>query len=226
MERIKLFFLNNKKIFLIICVLIVIIVAFLTHRFYFQKNIEEEILPEIIEEKEEENEEIAIEFIKVDIKGQIKKPGVYQIEKSLDRRINDVILMAGGLTNNADTSVTNLSKKLFDEMIIIIYSKDEVQDFVKTKEVEKIKNTECAVNNCDSCITNNDNNNETNETKLININTATKEELMTISGLGESKAQSIIEYREHNRFVTIEDIMNVSGIGESLFNKIKDYITV
>ena len=62
-------------------------------------------------------------------------------------------------------------------------------------------------------------------TTLININTATKEELMTIPNIGESKADKIIEYRDKDKFEKIEDIQNVSGIGESIFEKIKTYIT-
>ena len=69
-------------------------------------------------------------------------------------------------------------------------------------------------------------NDENNDTLLININTATKEELMTIPNIGESKADKIIEYRNKDKFEKIEDILNVSGIGESIFEKIKTYITV
>ena len=62
--------------------------------------------------------------------------------------------------------------------------------------------------------------------KMININSATQEELMTLSGIGESKAKDIITYRTENAFTSIEDIKNVPGIGESLFAKIKENITV
>ena len=65
-----------------------------------------------------------------------------------------------------------------------------------------------------------------NNNQLIDINTCTIDELLTLPGIGESKANNIIEYRKKNKFNTINDIMNVSGISESLFNKIKEYIKV
>ena len=218
-----------------------IMIVFISGLIYFNYSNEsnnQEVLENVIafnnlQEEVYTDVETHVEYISVDIKGKVKKPGVYRINKSLDRRINDIIIMAGGLLNNADTSVTNLAKKVFDEMIIIIYSKDEVKDFVKVKEEEKEKNDECIQNNCDSCIEEDkiDNNIEDEEKEevsntLININTAGKEELMSLSGIGESKALDIIEYRKITPFKSIEELMNVKGIGESLYNKIKDIITV
>lgn len=165
-----------------------------------------------------------IENYKVDIKGEILTPGIYTLKSN--SRVIDVIEMSGGLTENADTSVINLSKKITDEMVIIIYSKSEVKDFEKTKETEKIVQEKCikkdenALKN-DACITD-----SVKTSGKVSINTATKEELMTITGIGDSKAEDIIKYREGNGpFKTIEDIKNVSGIGDSLFAKIKENIT-
>lgn len=188
---------------------------------------------EKIEKTFKENESSAVDnLIKVDIKGEVKKPGVYEVE--INKRISDVISLAGGVTSNADTSVTNLSKKVFDEMVIIVYSKKEVASFGETKKLEstnqtKCKNNEKLVNN--SCVLtdsfSNNNNDLPNKTNIININTATIDDLMNLSGIGESKAKSIVEYRMKNgKFKKIEDILNVSGIGESLFEKIKSNITV
>ena len=115
-------------------------------------------------------------------------------------------------------------------MVIIIYSNEEVNNFAKTKEVEKqviencIKKDENSLQN-DACI-NQSNEQSNTDNNLININTATQEELMTLSGIGESKAKDIITYRSENAFTSIEDIKNVPGIGESLFAKIKENITV
>ena len=169
---------------------------------------------------------------KVDIKGEINNPGIYTLKEN--SRVIDVIEMAGGLTENANTSVINLSKKISDEMVIIIYSNTQVQDFEKTKEMEKVTQEKCnqpdenSLKN-DACITSNTNSStETNEVVgKISINTATKEELMTLPGIGESKANDIISYREKSGpFESIEDIMKVSGIGENIYAQIKENITV
>ncbi len=191
--------------------------------------------------------------IKVEIKGMVLNPGVYELENG--KRVNDLIEVSGGLLENANTNYLNLSKKLKDEMIIIVYSNDEINSFKENKNsnYENIK-IECncpdTINN--ACLdigdishednityeNNSENKNPNSENKnldsnisdidsKISINDADEENLTKISGIGSSKAKSIIEYRKQNgKFKTIEDIMNVSGIGKSLFEKIKDYITV
>lgn len=157
----------------------------------------------------------------VDIKGSVKKPGVYQV--SADSIVWDIVNLSGGFTKNAYTKNINLSQKVKDEMVIYVFSKNEM-----LKMNENVKtDTTCTTNviNYDNCITTEKNATETS-TSLVNINTASKEELMNVSGIGASKADSIIAYRIKTPFSKIEDIMNVSGIGESLFDKIKKYITV
>lgn len=189
---------------------------------------------EIVKEQDSLNlenlKEIEEEKIKlnVDIKGAIKKPGVYKIDSNLT--VNDVINIAGGLTENADTSVTNLAKKITDEMVIIIYTKEEVKKSNIVDTVVKVVEKECVCPNIqnDGCLNTEIKENITNKEneELVNINTATVEELQTITGIGESKAKSIIEYRKTNgNFKTIEDIKNVEGIGEKLYESIKIYIT-
>ena len=163
----------------------------------------------------------------VDVKGEVINAGIYKLKTG--SRVIDAINMAGGLTNKANTSVLNLSKKLTDEMVIIVYSNYEVENFKKTKEQE-----EQVLNNCitgydnlnnDACITS-DNSNIENNGK-VSINNASIEELLTLTGIGEAKAKSIIEYREKNGgFKSIEDIKNVTGIGDALFDKIKENITL
>lgn len=180
---------------------------------------------EITKKEIDSNEEKII----VDVKGAIVNPGVYQL--SIGCSVQDAINMAGGLLENANTNVINLSKRLVDEMVIIVYTNEEIQAY--QKETEIITEfvyieipCECPDTMNDACITEKEEiKNE--ESKLVSINTATKQELMALSGIGESKASTIIKYREeHGEFKTIEDIMNVSGIGEAAFEKIKDQITV
>lgn len=173
----------------------------------------------------------------VDVKGAVNAPGVYELDDG--RRVIDAINLAGGLAENADTININLSKKLTDEMYIVIYTKDEIYNYKKNNE--ESKEVKCASFECicpdvnnNACITNNSNNEQKedkNENQAINgkvsINTATKEELMTLTGIGEAKADAIISYRNENGlFENIEDIKNVSGIGDSIFEKIKDNITL
>ncbi len=163
----------------------------------------------------------------VDIKGQVQNPGIYKLKK--DSRVYEVIEQAGGLTNDANTTVINLSKKISDEMVIIIYSNEEVKNFENTKKLEEQVINQCqqkdenALKN-DACITQEQ---PTSIQTKISLNEATTEELMSLPGIGEKKANDIIEYRNKNgKYKSIEEIMNVSGIGESVFEKIKDYITV
>lgn len=194
------------------------------------KNIDVSSKVEVDTEKTVKDSNNEIKYYKFDIKGAVANPGVYKIEESA--RIIDAINMAGGLLENADTSVNNLSKFIKDEMVIIIYTKDEVLNFSEVIEKEIKENDTCKKNNDvilnDSCI-NNDQEKESNNDidKKISINTADLDLMITLPGIGEEKAKTIIAYRnEHGVFEKIEDIMNVSGIGEKLFEKLKDYITV
>ena len=205
-----------------------------------QVSLEELELTEIenidTEEKEEEKESPVPANVYVDIKGAIKNPGVYEIEEN--KKVIDVVTLAGGLTDQADTSMVNLAKKVTNEMVIIIYTIEEVKKASTKDSIAKIVDKQCIcpqISN-DACLnqestktestTDNSTTNNTDNEK-ININNATLEDLQTLSGIGESKAKAIIEYREENGvFEKVEDIMEVPGIGESLYEKIKDNITV
>lgn len=159
-----------------------------------------------------------IDRIIIDIKGEVVYPGVYEIDNNT--RIIDAINMAGGLTLDADTSGINLSSKIRDEDVIIIYSNNKDSEYYKDKKIDN-KNDNFSVED-----DGNNKNNDKDEIVLIDINTATSEELCSLPGIGEVKAKKIIEYRKKSRFNTIEDIMNVSSIGEKLFESIKVYIKV
>jgi competence protein ComEA len=144
--------------------------------------------------------------IKVYISGEIKKPGVYTLNDG--DRAEKLIELCGGFTINEETSSLNLAMKLKDEDFIRIPSK--------------------LVNNQ---ISNTSTTNTTNALQgasaLININTATKEQLMDLPRIGDAMSQRIIDYREKmGAFKDIKDITNVSGIGPKMFENIKDKITV
>jgi len=218
---------ENKKYvigigILLISVMIIIVTNYL--------NEPEVVSAEPILEKTAD-EEVIEEKIKVEIKGAVNVPGVYELDNN--SRVIDVINIAGGLTENADISLINLSKKIFDEMVIIIYTKEEIQHYNESKI--KTEYVYIEVNNCpdpinDSCVKEyeeekTDNNEKSNN--IVNINNATIEELTTLSGIGESKAKLIIEHREQSGlFKSVEELSNVKGIGESLIEKIKDNITI
>ena len=210
---------NLKKLILILLGISLLLGGTIFIIYKNNKNTKEEVVDIFKEEKEEVKEdkkEAKTTKVIVDIKGMVVNPGVYEVDST--SRVNDVISLAGGLLEGADTSKINLAKVVEDEMTIIIYSTEEV--------LEKFKQEVC-ICNCpyienNACINNNDNN-----SNLININTATIEELTTLTGIGDVKAEAIIKYRnEVGKFKTKEELLNVDGIGESLFEKIKDDITV
>lgn len=226
MIKITFHYRYRKQIIIASAILILIVTTSIVYI-----NIRPKEKPKIKEEKialkkeKKETKEEAIEEYKVDIKGEVINLGIYTLKKY--SRIIDCIELAGGLTENANTTVLNLSKKITDEMVIIVYSNAEVAEFKKTKELEKQVQDSCIQKNEDSlkndaCI-----DDDSSNTSLISINTATEDELSSLSGIGPSKAKQIVEYRTTNGpFKTIEDIKQVPGIGDSIFAQIKDYITI
>lgn len=204
---------KNRKWLIVSGCLLVVLVSFVII-YYFNDN-NEEIIESGLVIKETTKE--SVDNFYVDVKGAVKDPGVYLV--SAGERVIDAIEKAGGLKKNANTSNINLAKRLESEMVIVVYTNTEV----KKGSVKSSCDTEC---NCEVIEINNCIENEENSAK-VNINTASIEELMTLSGIGESKAKSIISYREENGdFKSIEELKNVSGIGDSLYEKIKDVITV
>lgn len=235
----------KKFIFLFLIVVLILLCVVIKCRL-LNNNKYQEKLDVIVEndnslEIEDGSSDDEITDVFVDLKGEVVNPGVYMI--SSDKKIIDVINMAGGLTDNADTSLINLAKSVKDEMVVIIYSKNDVIN-AKYKNDNKIKSDSIkedillgVVN--DACLnTKSDNNKkdtsdvkDTNDNDIsngkVNINTASISDFQKLSGIGEGRAKAIVEYREeHGSFRSIEDIKNVSGIGDSLYEKIKDYITV
>ena len=167
-------------------------------------------------------------LIKVDVKGAVKEPKVYILEE--DATVEDAIKMAGGLIDGGITSNINLSKKLKDEMVVYVFTQAELDKENSQNEIV------CEVPKCkcetikvsgDTIINKNDSNKAESSNGLISINDASLEDLMTLDGIGNSKALAIINYRNENGpFKSIEEIKNVSGIGDALYEKIKNKIKV
>ncbi len=188
--------------------------------------------PVCVNEDSEEPVEPTVNKIKVDVKGAVKKAGVYELDN--ESTIDDAIKIAGGVTSKATTANINLAKKLTDQMVIYVFTKQELQEKKSANEVVcEIPKCECetvTIEECPKVNTNvniNDNTNKSDNTTddLISINTGSIEELTKLEGIGESKAQAIIDYRTNNGpFKTLEELMNVSGIGEKAFEKIKNNI--
>ncbi len=221
---------HKGKIFILIFILFTAFTIYDTYSMETESETEIKTDPEVTEKEEKKENKEKETKVLVDVKGEVNTPGVYDLTNN--NTVIDAINKAGGLTKSSDTSNLNLSKKLEDEMVIIVYSKSEI------KEMEEPK-VQCPPCN-DACIKEEDEKakldasektetEEDNEavTGKVNINTATSSELQTLNGIGEAKAKAIIEYREKNgNFEKIEDIKNVSGIGDSVYDKIKDNITV
>lgn len=169
-----------------------------------------EVSAEAIEKPQEETPPEQPQSIVIDVKGAVKKPGVYDMQSG--DRVHHVIQKAGGILDGADQNQLNLALLLQDGMVIYVPKKGE-EGAASGAAPEGQSNVESTEQN--------------GSAKTVNINTATSEELQTLPGIGPSRAETIIAYREENGgFKTIEDMMNVSGIGEKSFEKLKPSITV
>lgn len=158
-----------------------------------------------VEVSEATDTEVTTAEMYVDISGEVEDPGVYIVEDGT--RLYEVIEKAGGLTEDANTDAINQAGYVEDGEKIVIPSEDG-GNAISTDVASTSSGTTGSQNG------------------LININTASKDQLMEITGIGEVTADKIIEYRKNNRFKSIEDIMNVSGIGNAKFESMKSEITV
>ena len=164
-------------------------------------------------EKSEKSKEISQaetedQLVTVDVKGAVKKPGVYQLQSN--SRVHDALEKAGGMTEEADLKSINQAQKLSDEAVVYVAKVGE-----NTVDVTASAPTSATSG--------------TGQTKsaLVNLNTATEADFQTISGIGQKRAQDIIAYREANgRFKSVDDLKNVSGIGAKTLEKLKEYVTV
>ena len=147
----------------------------------------------------------------VHVCGAVKNPGVYELIGG--SRVYEAVDMAGGFLDEADASFINLAAVLTDGQKIYVYTLEETSSLEVSDYIEDIQN-QTAVG-------------ETTSGNKININTATEAELEQLNGIGKTRAQAIIEYRNNNgRFESIESIKKVSGIGDSTYEKLKEQICV
>ena len=152
-----------------------------------------------------QEEQEPAETVYVYVCGAVNAPGVYELKK--DARVFEAITLAGGMTAEAAPEAVSQARTVADGEQIYVPTVREVQ--MQGSGVEDIVTGNADVNG------------------KVNINTAGKEELMTLTGIGEAKAQSILDYREeHGKFGSIEDLMLIEGIKEGVFNKIKEDITI
>lgn len=159
------------------------------------------ILPQEVEDKT-----TVSTVIYVDVKGEVHHPGVYQMKA--ENRVKDLIEAAGGFTPLADDHKLNLSQLLEDQMVIVVPKKgEEVNSELAQAPTSQKK--------------------EVGKEGKVNINTATVEELKTLKGIGEKKAEAIIEYRKKNgSFNNKEELMKVRGIGKKLYESFQERVIV
>lgn len=195
--------LKFKKIWIIACLILAIVISFLIKN---GQSVDSEMttIPEELQtlDKVEDNElTLPTEIVLyVDVKGEVNAPGVYLIEEK-DKRVDDLIRLAGGFTEDADVTSVNLAQKVHDEMVIFVPKIG--QHFNSSFELS----SSGTIN------------------PKMRINYATIEEISTLNGIGEVKATAIVKYREENGFFqTVDDLLMVSGIGEKTLEKIKDQI--
>ena len=148
------------------------------------------------------------QLVTVDVKGAVKKPGVYQLQSN--SRVHDALEKAGGMTEEADLKSINQAQKLSDEAVVYVAKVGEnAVDVTTSAPASATSGTGQA------------------KSALVNLNTATEADFQTISGIGQKRAQDIIAYREANgRFKSVDDLKNVSGIGAKTLEKLKEYVTV
>lgn len=191
------------------------VISALLYNFLYTNNKKNEIINEVEAEYIEE-EIVETKTIFVDISGEVNIPGLYELNEGA--RLNDVVNLAGGLTVDADIDSINLAYILSDAIKVIIPKREEKEQADKNNE-KKV-----AVVNNGMFVSENK---TTVESNVINLNTATKEQLKQLDGIGESTAQKIIDYRNENgNFTKIDELKNVSGIGSNKFEKIKGKLIV
>jgi len=151
------------------------------------------------------------------VAGEVNNVGLVELEEG--NRISDAIEKAGGLKESADISQINMAYQMQDGEKLFIPSKEKIEN--EEKEVAYVTKE-----NGNGIVSSGSNKSEASS-KKININNASKEELMKVPGIGESTANKIINYREqNNKFKNIEELKNIPGIGDSKFENMKEKICI
>ena len=211
-DDVKRLFRDNKELIKTAALPLVIGAAVLFFWFYGVQNSDIEVQDEgadvenTVFSEDNEKDIYYNSIMYVDISGEVITPGVYEVSDGT--RLFQVIEMAGGLTENADLNSLNQAEIVYDGQKIIVSSGGDNSDYSIIHEKGSP---------ADKGITNG----------KVNLNMADSATLQTIPGIGPSKAERILEYRNASgRFKRIEDIMNITGIGQKTFESIRDYITV
>lgn len=221
-SKLKIGAINKKLVFGLVAVAIASLVFGIYTVFIANatnQNDSEEIKIESTEESDyaDENAEngnsvIGNKMVYVHVAGCVKSAGMYCVPEG--SRIDDVIKAAGGFTKSADKTAINLAEVISDEQQIIVPKKTKANlsgSGADTSSLQK-KASDGDINTSNG---------------LVNINSATSEQLQTLSGIGEAKAKKIIDYREQNgRFSSVEELTNITGIGEKTLESIRSYICV
>ncbi|MBU9722528.1 MULTISPECIES: helix-hairpin-helix domain-containing protein [Bacillaceae] len=202
-------FLQKNWIFILLCLISIIIGVILSNvfqSFTYESEVEENNFPWIVPEEPESNDvhESISELIVVDVKGEVSKPGIYEVEPG--DRVFDVILKAGGFTLEAEERGLNLAEKCYDEMVIFVPTAGEDHPMI-----DMITSTSSSSKNDGK----------------VKVNQATQEQLTTIPGIGPAKAQAILKYiDEHGPFKQVEELVNVPGIGEKTMEGMREYLII
>ncbi|GJI58542.1 MULTISPECIES: ComEA family DNA-binding protein [Bacillus] len=206
----QLISLKKYRLYLIAGIIILIIICFFFLVGKEKGSAEPSVLKEqhetrvTLEEKQESAEKESTSIV-VEVKGAVRKPGVYAF--MAEDRVEEAIKRAGGFTSKADTVDINQAAKLEDSMMIYVRKKGEGDKQGQTATADTPPGNE--------------------QSQGVNVNQADAAELQTINGIGPAKAEAIIAYREeHGEFQQIEDLRNISGFGEKTIERLKNQLTV
>lgn len=220
-DHIKQFLLSfkEKKLGILLAIVSLVLIICLTFFFKIKEDDNKVTLPSLMNltenlsttaqnDREEEKTNPEMETIMVDIKGAVVKEGVYQLQRN--SRVTDAIQIAGGLRDDADPNAINLAQKLSDEAILYVARKGENKSIIDSQSQQSSSIEQGGQRD-----------------QKVNINKATIEDLRKIPGIGEKRAQEILDARDSKGgFKSIDDLLTISGIGQKTLEKIKNDIII